>query len=269
MTSLFSIVPAGSASIDLPTLEEAAFEGDVLIDCLTDEELYWLRRGSVSIDPALDEPYLATLDERARQVATDSGLRSLIAKGMVEVDTEDPDSLEFIGAYAVLADLRRSGSAVTRLRLDVPGEESVRYVFSSITEGLVLTEEVADGGFHDFILQSPSSASNSLTSIFDRHGTARRSSGSPGRSPGRESPSPMPDELAGSVLHTVLVRSSVDGMADRTLTVHGTRLGVLVAWQSDGDRSQHRARLGRPDLESLAFDLIMGDWSSLQHRSGS
>ncbi len=263
MTSLFSIVPAGSDSIDLPTLEEAAFRGDVLIDCLTDEELYWLRRGTTSVDPAMDEPYLATLDEQSRQVATDSGLRSLIAKGMVDIDPDDADYLEFIGAYAVLADLRRSASKMTRLRLDVPGEESVRYAFSSITDGLILTEEVSDGGFHDFILQSPASASISLASIFDRHGTALQSSRSAIRAVAREDLSPSPDELATSALHTVLVRLTVDGVVDRTLTIHGTQLGVFVAWHADGDRPHARVQLGRSDLESLAFDLIMGEWPSL------
>lgn len=263
MTSLFSIVPAGSDSVDLPTLEEAVFSGDVLIDCLTDEELYWLRQREASDDPAMDEPYLSSLDESARRVATDSGLRSLIAKGMVDVDADDPGYLEFIGAYAVLADLRRSALTVTRLRLDVPDEESVRYAFSSISDGLILTEEVADGGFHDFVLQSPASAAVSLASIFDRHRTAGRSSGAIVRVADREEMSPSSDDLAAGALHTVLVRSG--GSADHdggSLFVQGLSDGVYVSWRSDGERPHTRARMGRSDLESLAFDLMMGEWPS-------
>lgn len=245
MTSLFSIVPAGSDTVDLPTLESAAFDGDVLIDCLTDEELFWLRRGGASADPAMDEPYLATLDDPARRVATDSGLRSLIAKGMVDLDPDDPEQLEFIGAYAVLASLRAADAKITRLRLDVPDEESVRYSFSLITEGLVLTEEVADGGFHDFVLQSPASASVSLASIFDRHGTALKG--------------PAATGTAGSAtLHTVLVRFADGGDhgADRSMTVRGTSDGVFVTWH---DEPGTQRSMTRSELEALAFDLILGE----------
>lgn len=264
MTSLFSIVPPGSDTVDLPTLEEAVFSGDVLIDCLTDEELYWLRQREASEDPALDEPYLSSLDESARRVATDSGLRSLIAKGMVDVDPADPGYLEFIGAYAVLADLRRSARAVTRLRLDVPDEESVRYSFSAITDGLILTEEVADGGFHDFVLQSTASAAASLASIFDRHRTAGRSSSATVRVAERDAMTPSPDDLATGALHTVLARSGgAEGAGgSRSLSVQGASDGVYVSWRADGQKPHARARMGRSDLESLAFDLILGVWPS-------
>jgi len=263
MTSLFSIVPAGSDSVDLPTLEEAVFSGDVLIDCLTDEELYWLRHREASEDPAMDEPYLSSLDESARRIATDSGLRSLIAKGMVDVDPGDPEYLEFIGAYAVLADLRRSALTVTRLRLDVPDEESVRYSFSSISDGLILTEEVADGGFHDFALQSPASAAGSLASIFDRHRTAGGSSGAIVAVTDRDEMSPSPDDLAARALHTVLVRSGRSGNGgSSSLSVHGASDGVYVSWRADGEKSHARAKMGRSDLESLAFDLMIGEWPS-------
>ena len=260
MNSLFSLV-SSDGDVSLADLEGAVLDGDVLIDCLTDEELFWLRHGEATPDPAMDEPYLSSLDERARQVATDSGLRSLIAKGMVDVDPDEPSTLEFAGAYAVLADLRSSAQIVTRLRLDVPGEESIRYAFSLVSESLVLTEEVADGGFHDFILQSPSSAAGALAAIFDRHGTAGPTSARPIRAAHRDDLTSDADDLGDRSLHTVLLRSAnVDeGSFDLAVSVNGAPEGVFVTWSEAGDRPHVRVRLGRPDLEAIALDLILGD----------
>lgn len=260
MNSLFSLV-SSNHDVSLEDLEDAVADEDVLIDCLTDEELYWLRHGEATPDPAMDEPYLSTLDERSRQVATDSGLRSLIAKGMVDVDPDEPSSLEFAGAYSVLADLRAAAPIVTRLRLDVPGDESIRYAFGLVSPLLVLTEEVADGGFHDFILQSPSSAAAALGAIFDRNGTAGLASDRPVRVADRDDFRPHADELADRALHTVLLRSThtVDSSIDLSVSVYGTHDGVFVSWTDGAPRPHVRARLGRADLESVALDLILGE----------
>lgn len=259
MNSLFSLV-SSTSDVSLEDLEDAVAEGDVLIDCLTDEELFWLRSGETTSDPAMDEPYLSTLDGASRRVATDSGLRSLIAKGMVDVDPDDHDTLEFAGAYSVLVDLRSGAPIVTRLRLDVEGDESVRYAFGLVSPSLVLTEEVADGGFHDFILQSPGSASTTLGAIFDRHGTAGMVSDRVVRTVETDADRRTPE--AGDVdLHTVLLRSSRKGGAvpGCTVSVRGTPDGVYVSWSEPGDEAQARTRLSRSDLESLALRLILGD----------
>lgn len=263
MNSLFSLV-SGSDAVDLGVLEAAAFDGDVLIDCLTDEELFWLRQGETSHDAAMDEPYLSTLAEDARRVATDSGLRSLIAKGMVDVDPDEPTHLDFVGAYRVLAELRSDADVVTRLRLDVPGEEPIRYSYSRISDSLILTEEVADGGFHDFTLQSPSAAAVALASIFDRNGTAGPTSGPSSRAARREQLSPNPDQLAADALHVVLVRSSarVDQF-ERSLSVYATIGGVHLVWMDGGNPPHIAVRLNRTELESVAFDLILGDAPSV------
>lgn len=258
MNSLFSIV-ASNQAVSLDDLGDAVLDSDVMIDCLTDEELYWLRNGESSPDPAMDEPYLSSLDTASRKIATDSGLRSLIAKGMVDVDPDQPAALEFTGAYAVLADLRATAPVVTRLRLDVPGDESIRYSFSLASPSLVLTEEVADGGFHDFILQSPGSAATALGAIFDRHGTAGHASDRPLRSATRDDL--KIEELSEHAIHTVLLRSShaSDAVADLAVTVHGTEDGVHVSW-TDSSKEQHvRVRLGRTDLEAIGLDLILGE----------
>ena len=258
MNSLFSIV-ASNHEVSMAALEDAVLESDVMIDCLTDEELFWLRNGESSPDPAMDEPYLSTLDSDSRRIATDSGLRSLIAKGMVDIDPDQPAALEFTGAYAVLADLRAAAPVVTRLRLDVPGEESIRYSFSLASPSLVLTEEVADGGFHDFILQSPSSAATALGAIFDRHGTAGHASDRPLRVATRDEL--KPDELSEHAIHTVLLKSSQtsDAVADWTVTVHGTESGVHVSWTDPRSEQHVRVRLGRTDLEAIGLDLILGE----------
>ena len=260
MNSLFSLV-SSNHDVSLEDLEDAVLDGDVLIDCLTDEELFWLRNGESTPDPAMDEPYLSTLDERSRQVATDSGLRSLIAKGMVDVDPDEPSTLEFAGAYSVLADLRSGAPIVTRLRLDVPGDESVRYAFSLVSPSLVLTEEVADGGFHDFILQSPGSAAAALAAVFDRHGTAGPTSDRTVRAAQRDDLTPDGDELADRSLHTVLLRSTrtEGGSFDLAVSVNGTPDGVYLSWSEAGERPHVRVRLSRSDLETAALDLILGD----------
>ncbi len=76
MSSLFSLIPPGEEEVSLDVLEEAVAEEDLLVDCLTDEELYWLRGSASTTDPTMDEPYLSTLADEVRSVAIDSGLRS-------------------------------------------------------------------------------------------------------------------------------------------------------------------------------------------------
>jgi hypothetical protein len=125
----------------------------------------------------------------------------------------------------------------------------------------VLTEEVADGGFHDFILQSPASAAGALAAIFDRHGTAGPTSSRPIRTAHRDDLTPEADDLADRSLHTVLVRSSHGERAsfDLAVSVNGTPDGVYLSW-SDGEARPHvRIRLGRTDLEAAALDLILGE----------
>jgi hypothetical protein len=184
---------------------------------------------------------------------------------MVDVDPDEPSNLEFAGAYSVLADLRSGAPIVTRLRLDVPGDESIRYAFGLVSPSLVLTEEVADGGFHDFILQSPGSAAAALAAVFDRHGTAGPTSDRTVRAAQRDDLTPDGDELADRSLHTVLLRStrSEGGSADLAVSVNGTPDGVYLSWSETGERPHVRVRLSRSDLEAAALDLILGDSPTL------
>lgn len=262
MTSLFNLISGDEVSLDL--LEEAAAEEDILIDCLTDEELYWLRGNDANPDPNMDEPYLSGLGGEARSVAIDSGLRSLIAKGMVDLDPENPEAMQVVGPYALVGTLRGSAEAITRVRLDVVDHPPVRYAFSRVTPALVLTEEVADDGFHDFTLQSPDSAATSLCAVFDRLRTAGDVSERSQRVSDRSSLSPSIDELGAQARFTVLVVSAgVDFGGEpfeRLLTVYGCDDGVWVYWGVNGEDGEEYVlgRYGVADLAGLAADLVVG-----------
>lgn len=253
-------MPAGAGPIPLERLEAAADAEDVLVDCLIDEELYWLRSADPA-DPVYDEPYLSTLSHAAREAALASGLRALLAKGMVDVDPADPGAVEVHGVYGLLAECRRTAASVTRALLEVSGEPSVRYAFHRLSDTLVLVEEVSDDGFHDFAFQSLDSAAATLSSIFDRRRSAGSESGRHVRAQRPGDLDPSPEELRGAAAHVVSVISSgtgIDGDShELTLTVYGLSDAVWAHWVEQG--SGHvMARAGSPDLFVLAADAISG-----------
>ena len=245
-------MPAGAGPIPLERLEAAAESEDVLVDCLIDEELYWLRGNGVP-DPFYDEPYLSTLSQEARAAALDSGLRVLVAKGMVDVDPEEPDTVDVLGVYGLLAECRQSAQSVTRAVLDVPGEVVTRYAFHRISDNLVLFEEVSADGFHDFTFQSVDSAAAALSSIFDRRRVAGTESGAHVSGADVAGLDPSPATERSRAAYTV----SVSGPFGSALTVFGTREGVWATWSEAGD--DHAViRAGSPDLFVLAADAISG-----------
>ncbi len=264
MSSLFSLIPPGDEEVALDVLEEAVAREDVMVDCLTDEELYWLRGSGASVDPTMDEPYLSSLEDAARSVAIDSGLRSLIAKGMVDLDPEEPESMEIVGPYALVGAMRSQAEAVVRVRLDADGEPLVRFAFFRVSAGLVLSEEVSDDGFHDFMLQSPDSAAMAFATVLDRSRTAGDVSVTWERTSDRDELAERVEDLAGTAKHTALVvAAGVDGRGrpyERLLTVYGTAGGVWGFWgtQSDGGEEYVLGRFGSADLYGLALDIITG-----------
>lgn len=265
VASLFSLMPAGAGPIPLERLEAAAETEDVLVDCLIDEELYWLR-GGLPADPSYDEPHLSSLSNDARRAALDSGLRALIAKGMVDVDPDDPDSIEVLGVYGLLAESRRSAASVTRAVLEVGEEPAVRFVFHRLSDTLVLTEEVSHDGFHDFTFQSMDSAATTLSSVFDRRRSAGDESGRHLRTSQTAELVPSPEELRATAAHIVTVTSAgetVDGGQHQvTLTVYGMADGVWAHWIEAAGPFHVVAKTGAPDLFVLAADAIAGRQSA-------
>lgn len=264
MASLFTLMPAGAGPIPLERLEAAAENEDVLVDCLIDEELYWLRTAGTA-DPVHDEPYLSGLSSEARASALDSGLRALIAKGMVDVDPDDPTTVEVLGVYRLLADCRRDARSVTRALLEVHDEQSIRFAFHRISDTLVLVEEVSADGFHDFTFQSLDSAAAGLASIFDRRRSAGAESGRHVRSSSSDGLDPSPESLRRQAAHVVSVVSSglaMDGGShDLVLTVYGMTDRVWAHWV-DSNADHLMAQAGSPDLFVLAADAISGRASS-------
>ena len=255
-------MPAGAGPIPLERLEAAAETEDVLVDCLIDEELYWLRVGEAA-DPVYDEPNHSGQSERARAVALDSGLRALIAKGMVDVDPDEPESVEILGVYGLLSNCRRQARSVTRVLLEVGDDPSIRFAYHRISDTLVLTEEVSHDGFHDFAFQSLDSAASGLSSIFDRRRTAGAESGDHRRAVGPGELDPSPEMLRRAASHVVSVsgghalRGGTGGEVG--LTVYGTDDGVWAHWVEPGAAAPHVvARTGAPDLFVLANDAIVG-----------
>ena len=264
MSSLFTLIPPGDEEVSLDALEAAAAQEDILIDCLTDEELYWLRGEIVHADPTIDEPYLSTLAEEARSVAIDSGLRSLIAKGMIDLDPEQPENMEIVGPYALVGMMRNNSDAVTRVRLDASGQPPVRCAFFRVSPALVLSEEVADDGFHDFSLQSPDSAASTLAGLLDRGRRAGDVSEAWERANDPGEFAEQVERLARQAIHTALVES--EGLSlrsepyERLLTVYGTAEGVWAFWGTHEDREEEYVlgRFGAADLYGLAESLIAG-----------
>jgi hypothetical protein len=254
-------MPAGAGPIPLERLEAAAETEDVLVDCLIDEELYWLR-GEAPADPVYDEPHLSGLSDSARAVALDSGLRALIAKGMVDVDPDEPESVEILGVYGLLSDCRRRARSVTRVVLEVGDDPSIRYAYHRISDTLVLTEEVSHDGFHDFAFQSLDSAASGLSSIFDRRRSAGAESGDHRRAIVPDALDPNPESLRRGASHVVSVIAGGDipgGAPDVVLTVYGTDDGVWAHWVEPEAAAPHVvARTGAPDLFVLANDAIVG-----------
>lgn len=254
-------MPAGTGPIPLERLEAAAETEDVLVDCLIDEELYWLRMGPEP-DPVYDEPYLSGLSAEARAAALDSGLRALIAKGMVDIDPDDPSTIEVLGVYALLAECRRDAPSVTKAALEAQDEPPVRYAFHRISETLVLFEEISDDGFHDFTFQSLDSAASSLSSIFDRRRSAGADSGPHVRATHAVELDPPPESLRAASVHVVSVMSDGEGLDGSyhgmALTVYGMTDGVWAHWIEPGDRQHVVAKTGAPDLFVLAADAIAG-----------
>lgn len=257
VASLFSLMPAGSGPIPLERLEAAAAEEDVLVDCLIDEELWWLRRDDEP-DPSWDEPYLSSLGDAARGAAIDSGLRTLIAKGMVDVDPEDPASVELLGVYALLADARSDAMSTAKVVLSVPGEPTTRFGFRRLTEVLVLAEEVSEDGFHDFAFQSTDAAAVALSSILDRRRTAGDTSGPHVRAGSVAELEPSPDGLVEEALHVASIVFGPAGEDAGVVSVYGSTDGVWAQWTGDGPRPHVIARMGAPDLFVLAADIIDG-----------
>lgn len=254
-------MPAGAGPIPLERLEAAAETEDVLVDCLIDEELYWLRLG-LEPDPVYDEPYLSGLTAEARAAAIDSGLRALIAKGMVDIDPDDPSTIEVLGVYALLAECRRGAPSVTKAVLEVENEPSVRHAFHRISETLVLVEEISDDGFHDFTFQSLDSAASALSSIFDRRRSAGADSGTHLRAATAAELDPSPEALRAASAHVVSVMSDGEGLDGShhgmALTVYGMADGVWAHWIEHGDDHHVVAKTGAPDLFVLAADAIAG-----------
>ncbi|HVR32662.1 MAG TPA: hypothetical protein VMS74_08130 [Acidimicrobiia bacterium] len=267
MASLFTLMPAGAGPIPLERLEAAADTEDVLVDCLIDEELYWLRTGTADVDPVYDEPYLSGLAAEARRSAIDSGLRALMAKGMVDVDPDDTSAVKVLGVYGLLSECRSQARSVTRVLLEVRDEAPIRYAFHRISDTLVLVEEVSEDGFHDFTFQSLDSAAASLSSIFDRRRTAGAESGRHIRGSSAEDLEPSPEGLRAAAAHVVTLTSkgtAVDGgTRELAMTVFGMADGVWAHWVEPQPRRVHvMAQAGSPDLFVLAADAIAGRTSS-------
>lgn len=250
-------MPAGSGPIPLERLEAAAAAEDVLVDCLIDEELYWLRAGDQA-DPGWDEPYLSSLGHEARAAAIDSGLRALIAKGMVDVDPDEPESVELLGVYALLSRSRREAVSTAKVVLALPGEATTRFAFRRLTDALVLSEEVSEDGFHDFTFQSTDSAAIALSSIFDRRRSAGDESGAHVRAAVPNALEPPPSDLIDRALHVVSIVSGPLAGPVATVSVYGTPDGVWAQWSDGGDPPHVVARMGAPDLFVLAADVIDG-----------
>lgn len=264
MSSLFSLIPPGEEEVSLDVLEDAVAAEDVLVDCLTDEELYWLRSSTWEPDPTMDEPYLSTLGDDARSVAIDCGLRSLIAKGMVDLDPDQPENMEIVGPYALIGMMRGSAEAVTRIRLDAHDQPPMRIAYFRVSPALVLCEEVSDDGFHDFVLQAPDAAAAAMASMLDRSRRAGDVSESWARTDDRRDLAGRVEDLAGRARHTVLVVSAgLDATGrpyERLLTVYGLDDGVWAFWGvSDGpDEEFVLGRFGAADLYGLSEGLIIG-----------
>jgi hypothetical protein len=134
-----------------------AESGPVFVDVLTDEELSVVARPG----PLPVMPFLADLEEPARETARRTAYRSLIARGIV-----DPPTPEAIAAATAL----RDGSVELMIRNDIRSVIALReaaqvivavartaaasqdFWYAHLVDDVVLLEEVSRDGMHRFAL---------------------------------------------------------------------------------------------------------------------
>lgn len=174
---LEDVLPDLTGTVDLVDLARAAEQADIDAGVLTDEEVHWLSPDpDAEPDGFLDAPRLAKLPPAARQVALETALWMLRARGEIEYDPST-DRLRIDGTLALLGELRNRPEAAVSLRVDERGTGTHRAGIYRVRHELFLTEEVADTGLHRFVFRSPARQACWLASAVDREQRATSTSG--------------------------------------------------------------------------------------------
>jgi hypothetical protein len=156
---LEELLGSGIGELPVRALLDAVGTADVAAGTLSDEELALLSpRERPDLDVEFDAPRLSRLSHDQREVALDSALWVLRARGLVRVLADG--GLAFTGPAAVIADARWSANA--RLRLSTPGP-GPRHQVHRLRPDLFLSEEITPEGLHHFTFRSLSAEADWLT----------------------------------------------------------------------------------------------------------
>lgn len=217
--------------IDLGAVREVAGGTDVLVGVLTDEELHWLGDPDRAPQAFLDAPRLARLTPAEQEVALETALWIMTARGEFAWREGPPEAY---GVHAIVGNLRRASPSVAIVRTDRRGQGSALAARYEAGADLVLVEDVDEAGLHRFAFRSVARDAAALVAQLDPRLRATATS-SPQLAPTTATLDPHPDDLArtceaSSMLYHAHL-TSPERMAARALTVYS---GARGAWALAG-----------------------------------
>lgn len=243
---------ADDGDLDLATLPDHLADGPLEVGVLTDEELHWFGPDpDAAPDPEVDAPRLGRLDAEAQQVALDTALWMLQARGELVLEDDRPGEVLRLGVRALGVALRSSASArctVTVTR-DGTAERAVVWWLPGVG---TLAETVSAAGLHHLVLRHPDDQARWLAGLL---GPCVDASGPVQRVADPAQLSPPLDELRRGVrteLRCVLaVRDAAPDAAGRVRILH-----VLTTDDGTWALRQHADTTG---AEQVVLEPLVGD----------
>ncbi|MGH8909212.1 MAG: hypothetical protein ACRD0K_22640 [Egibacteraceae bacterium] len=253
-----------SGLTDVRPLVNAVNRADVDAGVLTDEEVHWIGPNPDGAPRKfIDAPRLAQLSAREQQVAMETALWIMQARGEVFYDA-DADALRFEGLHALLGDLRENPEAAVSVRVDVRDEGVQRAAIYRIRPDLFLCEDVSEVGLHHFTFRSAARQAAWLAAAADPNGHASHT-GSPQSAADVNGLDPHPDRLAATCQTAALVlcgsRSLHGRTPQRTFTAYSGPDGVhvLTGWKTATDGQVVMQQLSRQDLIDFCAAFLSPD----------
>ena len=253
----------GRGPIDLGPVREVAAGADVLVAVLTDEELHWLGDPDQPPRAFLDAPRLASLAPGDQQVALETALWIMTARG--EFAWREGPSQAY-GVHAIVGNLRRAALSAAIVRTDRRGQGTRLSARYEAGPDLLLVEDVEDTGLHRFVFRSIARDAGALAAALDPHRRAT-SAAAPQTARTVADLSPSPDDLARTCeASSLLYHAHLTGpeqVAARALTVYSDAQGVWALagrHPADGQHGQVAwQQLDRPALRALLDAFLHRD----------
>lgn len=247
----------GRGPIELGPVREAAAGADVLVAVLTDEELHWLGDPDAAPRAFLDAPRLALLGRAEQQVALETALWIMTARG--EFAWREGPSQAY-GVHAIVGNIRRAAPSVAIVRTDRRERGtrlSARYEAGA---DLLLVEDVGDDGLHRFLFRSLARDAGALAAQLDPHRRATATSEQQ-TAPTTADLDPDPDDMvrtceASSLLYHAHL-TGPERISARALTVYS---GARGAWALAGRHpaDDQPGQVAWQQLDAPALRALLG-----------